>query len=268
LKKAVTFAMLMFLLLLQGCAKRDASATGDLAIQHDSQSSPTKEPGPFVPEDIENATSGFRTVADWVKAAGRRMSYVKTQESDGLTRICLGETDSSVVITVLVPDNDFIVDDAGDSRRASDGYYETLPDKLLSLPIERLEFLRFDWLGLPLPRGGKIGDTIEDIQTQYLHTGSHYDPSLLYDISAIYPGTDPAEGDYGIDVNGNRTIVGGYHTYEPSTNPSIMDANYIDYLWASSPNRGDWKEYCTLTYYFDVDGILYECDYVHYTDPQ
>ena len=252
MKKAVVIAILMLVLLpMLGAA----------------QPSPN-EPEPFTPEDVMDAVSGYKTVADWVEAAGRADYDVRTEESDGMTRIYLGETDSSAIITVSVPENELIVGEDGDSYRASDDYYEVLPEKLLSLPVMGVEFVNFDWLGLPLPRGGKLGDSIDSIIAQYPHMGSPYDPNLLYDITALYPGADPAQGDYGLDTGDVRMIAGGYRSDASSADPAVAGPNTVTYLWVSSPNPEDWKEYGQIVYVFDDGGACINCFYAAWTDPE
>ena len=125
------------------------------------------------------------------------------------------------------------------------------------MPVERVEFIHLDWFDLPYPRGIKEEDTIDEVKAKFLNIGSDYNSNLLYDISAIYPGTDPLEGDYSNDR---------YQMFAGGRVNNYYGSRIIEYIWVSSPNKEDWKEYYRLWFYFSNDGKSYGCMYSYSND--
>ncbi|MCL2486478.1 MAG: hypothetical protein FWE86_02620 [Oscillospiraceae bacterium] len=269
-KKRRILVLICFLLLLTACGANDLADNNPHEIESTtdamSEPSPTdtvqdpiykdNDETPFTPEDVLYLTDMLKTVGDWVKAWEKTEDFshrdpdecgggysVHIDKSDGSTRINLGEADSAAELVVLIPKNWDTTIDRGEEYYYYSGY-GTLPKKYLKMPVERVQFLHLDWFDLPLPRGGKIGDTADEITSKFLVAGSGEDPYLLYDISADYNGS----------FCGQQISFSDSKCYK------------IEYSWVSSPNGDGLKEYYELTYYFDEDDIVYNCNFQYYTD--
>ena len=265
---AVIIALLMLLFL--ACCKTEDATVSDVNII--SPSSPQEIsleglPEPFSLNDILEVTSSLETVGNWINAGGRDSVGAKILEDKAIIHIGMSASSASIVVSIP-EDSEWLIDE--DVKNGYNVSY--VPDSHLALPVERVEWIdfeSFDEIDLPLPRGGKIGDTMDDIKAGYLNVGSSYDPGLLYDISAIYPGIDPAVGDCRAKAGlWEQAIVGGYQYFKPSSNPNVHGTNIIQYVWVSSPNKEDWQKYHQLEYFFDEDGILYACYYSCWTDAE
>ncbi len=271
MKKGLCFLLVILLLFLcAGCGQEKTPDENPETAPEESAEPASNGQKPFTPEDMQYLLSELKTVKDWVLAADRSDGYYvstmynQNYDVDGLTVITMGMTDWSASISVSIP------------GPAQDEFYETLPEEYLKLPVKRVDSVHLDWLGLSLPRGGEIGDSIEDIKNAFLISESAYqlDPeemtemgvpktitySVLYDISALYPGTNPAAGELRYDGKLSQ-FVGGVYVHGPSEASDISDTNTIEYVWVSSPDLAIGTEICTLIFSFDEDGRLFECSY-------